>query len=105
MSDIDDWLRAHEEELAQIARGTDLESSLVHLAAVLVLAGIEDAQIYDQLHALVVSLDGQRHPFGRGSTCPGGDPSPRHGTPVMSKGLSPPVTARPERDGNWDGGP
>jgi len=63
MSDIDDWLRAHEEELAQIARGADLESSLVHLAAVLVLAGIEDAQIYDQLHALVVSLDGQRHPL------------------------------------------
>jgi len=63
MSDIEDWLRAHEEELADIARGTDLESALVHLTAVLVLAGIEDAQIYDQLHALVVSLDGQRHPL------------------------------------------
>jgi len=63
MSDIEDWLRAHEEELAQIARGTDLESALVHLTAVLVLAGIEDTQIYDQLHALVVSLDGQRHPL------------------------------------------
>ncbi|MDR3649179.1 MAG: hypothetical protein P4L20_08820 [Acidimicrobiales bacterium] len=63
MSDIDDWLRAHEEELADIARGTDLESPLVHLAAVLVLAGFEDTQIYDQLHALVVSLDGQRHPL------------------------------------------
>ncbi len=63
MSDIEDWLRAHESDLAEIAETSDLEPGLVHLTAVLVLAGIEDAQIYDQLHGLVASLNGQRHPL------------------------------------------
>ncbi len=63
MSDIEDWLRSHEADLAEIAEISDLEPGLVHLTAVLVLAGIDDAQIYDQLHGLVVSLNGQRHPF------------------------------------------
>ncbi len=60
MSDIDDWLRDHEGDLAEIARVTDVASALVRLAAVLVLAGIEDAQIEDQLQHLV-SLDDQRY--------------------------------------------
>jgi hypothetical protein len=63
MSDIEDWLQAHAEDLAEIARTADLASSLVHLVAVLVLAGIEDDQIHEQLHAVVVSLNGQRHPL------------------------------------------
>jgi len=62
MSDIDDWLQAHESDLAEIARATDVASALVRLAAVLVLAGIEDAQIEDQLHGLV-SLYDQRYPL------------------------------------------
>jgi hypothetical protein len=62
MSDIDDWLRDHESDLVEIARETDVASALVRLAAVLVLAGIEDAQIEDQLHGLV-SLDDQRYPL------------------------------------------
>jgi hypothetical protein len=62
MSDIDDWLRAHEGELDDIARETDVASALVRLAAVLILAGIEDAQIEGQLHSLV-SLHDQRYPL------------------------------------------
>jgi len=63
MSDVADWLRAHEADLAEIAEIAEIDAGLVHLAAVLVLAGIEDAQINDQLHGLVVSLNGQRHPL------------------------------------------
>jgi hypothetical protein len=63
MSDIEDWLEAHEGDLAQIAESADLDAGLVHLTAVLVLAGIEDAQIYDQLQGLVASLNGRRHPL------------------------------------------
>lgn len=62
MSDVDDWLRAHESDLCEIARATDTASALVRLAAVLVLAGIEDSQIEDQLHGLV-SLHDQRYPL------------------------------------------
>ena len=62
MSDIDDWLRAHEGDLDDIARETDVASALVRLAAVLILAGIEDAQIEGQLHTLV-SLHDQRYPL------------------------------------------
>ncbi len=62
MSDIDDWLRAHEGDLDEIARETDVASALVRLAAVMVLAGIEDTQIEDQLHGLVSLHDG-RYPL------------------------------------------
>jgi hypothetical protein len=62
MSDIDDWLQANEADLDEIARETDVASALVRLAAILVLAGIEDAQIEDELHGLV-SLRDQRHPL------------------------------------------
>jgi len=62
MSDIDDWLRDHEDDLGQIARETDVASALVRLAAVLVLAGMDDAQIEDQLYGLV-SLHDQRYPL------------------------------------------
>jgi len=62
MSDIDDWLRAHESDLAEIARETDVASALARLAAVLILAGMEDAQIEDQLQHLV-SLHDQRYPL------------------------------------------
>ncbi len=63
MSDVEDWIRLHDEELAEIASAADLESSVVHLVAVLVLAGIQDNQIFDQLHALVSSLEGSHHPL------------------------------------------
>ena len=62
MSDIDDWLHVHEGALDDIARETDVPSALVRLAAVLMLAGIEDAQIESQLHSLV-SLHDQRYPL------------------------------------------
>jgi hypothetical protein len=65
MSDIDDWLQAHEADLDEIARETDVASALVRLAAILVLAGIEDAQIEDELHGLV-SLRDQRYPLTGG---------------------------------------
>lgn len=62
MSDIDDWLRDHESDLDEIARGTGLAPALVRLAAVLVLAGIADTQVEEQLHGLV-SLHDQRYPL------------------------------------------
>ena len=62
MSDIDEWLQANEGDLDQIARETDLASALVRLAAVLVLAGMDDAQIEDQLHGLI-SLHDERYPL------------------------------------------
>ena len=81
MSEIEEWIRFHDEELAEIAATADLESALLHLVAVRVLAGFEDDQIYDQLHNLVLSLDGPRHPLAGATARPGGDPSSRRGQP------------------------
>jgi len=61
MSDVEDWIRVHDEELAQIATTVHLEASVVHLVAVLVYAGVEDAQIFDQLDHLLPSIDGPPH--------------------------------------------
>ena len=63
MSDVEDWLRAHDAELAAIARSAEVESSVVHLVAVLVLAGINDEQVYEELYHLVPPADGRRPPF------------------------------------------
>ena len=79
MSDTEDWLRAHR-ELMDNARVTELGSALVQLAAVLVLAEVEDEQIYDHLHGLCSRLTATP-PLGWGFTCRGGASSSRQGHP------------------------
>jgi hypothetical protein len=49
MSQVEEWLHANKDRLAEIASRSDTSEDLVHLAAVLVLAGLSDAQIREQL--------------------------------------------------------
>ena len=63
MSDIEAWLDEHEGALAELARELDVGDSLVHVAAVFVLAGMRDAEIHQQLQELLRWLDGRTDPF------------------------------------------
>jgi len=65
MSDIEDWLRAHDDALAAIGRELDLDSSLVRAAAVFALAGMTDPEICQQLLGLLRWLDGSTDPLAR----------------------------------------
>jgi hypothetical protein len=49
MSQVEEWLHANKDRLAEIASRSDTSEDLVHLAAVLILAGLSDAQIREQL--------------------------------------------------------
>jgi len=82
MSEIGDWIRFHDEQLVEIAATADIESAVLRLVVALVLARLADDQIYDQLHNLVLSLDGPRHPLAGAIARPGGDPSSRRGQPM-----------------------
>ena len=59
MNEISEWLEVNAERLAEIASETELDATVVHLIAVLVVAGLADDQIYEQLSGLVISLDGK----------------------------------------------
>lgn len=63
VNDIEDWIRAHGDRLEDIARDTDLSPYLVHLAAVLILEGLADDEIYGMLGEHVISMDGQHNPL------------------------------------------
>ena len=52
MSDVEAWLEAHADALSAIAADAEVESRVVHLVAVLVLAGLDDRMIRDQLGGL-----------------------------------------------------
>jgi hypothetical protein len=65
MSEIEDWLRAHEDDLATIARELDVDRSLVHVTAVFAFAGMTDSEIHQQLLGLLRWLDGHTDPLGR----------------------------------------
>jgi hypothetical protein len=65
MTDIERWIDLHEAELHELAERTDMHDDTVHFLASLVLAGWTDAAIYEQLHELIPSLDGQRSPLER----------------------------------------
>jgi len=56
MSAIESWLTDNNEQLVEIARRSDLVPDVVHLAAVMVLAGFTDAQIHTHLNVLNVRL-------------------------------------------------
>jgi len=56
MSAIENWLTDNDEQLVEIARRSDVVPDVVHLAAVMVLAGFTDAQIDTHLNVLNVRL-------------------------------------------------
>jgi hypothetical protein len=56
MSAIENWLTENDERLVEIARRWVVVPDVVHLAAVLVLAGFTDAQIQAQLEVLNLRL-------------------------------------------------
>jgi hypothetical protein len=66
-SDVELCLEANTDALAEIAAETEFEGQLVHLVAVLVLAGLDDATIHAQLHGLMQSLNGRRSPLAGAS--------------------------------------
>lgn len=59
VSHIGDWLEANSEALSEIVTETGLDSRLVHMVTVLVLAGLSDAEIHDQLFGLAIALNGE----------------------------------------------
>jgi DNA-binding IclR family transcriptional regulator len=63
MADIEHWIDLHETELRELAQRTDMHDDTVHFLATLVLAGWTDDAIYEQLHELIPSSDGQRNPL------------------------------------------
>jgi hypothetical protein len=65
MSEIEDWLQAHDQDLAQIASELGVDRSLVHVAAVFALAGMRDWEINQQLQDLLRWLDGDTDPLDR----------------------------------------
>jgi len=63
MSDIERWIDLHETELHELAERAEMHDDTVHFLATLVLAGLTDDAIYEQLHELIPSPDGQRSPL------------------------------------------
>jgi hypothetical protein len=61
--DAQAWLDEHAQRLDAVADECGLAPGLVRLAAVLVLHGIPDDAIYDELNTHLVSLDGQHAPL------------------------------------------
>lgn len=52
MSEVRRWLDMNDQRLVDIAERSDTSVEFVHLAAVLVLAGLTDEQIHDQVAVL-----------------------------------------------------
>jgi hypothetical protein len=63
MSDIERWIDFHQSELHELAERSAMHDDTVRFLATLVLAGLTDEAIYEQLHELIPSLDGQRSPL------------------------------------------
>ena len=63
MTDIEHWIDLHEAELHELAERTHMHDDTVHFLTTLVLAGWTDDAIYEQLHELIPSPDGQRSPL------------------------------------------
>ena len=57
------WLEEHASSLHQLAHDAGLAVGLVDTAAALVLMGLDDDEIYDQLRARVIFPDGQQNPL------------------------------------------
>jgi len=65
MSEIEEWLQTHDQDLSRIANELGVDSSLVHVAAVFALAGMRDLEITQQLQDLLRWLDGDGEQRGR----------------------------------------
>lgn len=63
MNSIEEWIETHDEQLRDIAEDTEMAAPLVHLAAILMLAGVSDEEIYEQLSQHALSMDGQGSPL------------------------------------------
>lgn len=63
MNSIEEWVQAHDLRLREIADDTNMAPPLVQLAAMLMLAGVSDDEIYEQLANQVVSMNGQGSPL------------------------------------------
>jgi hypothetical protein len=63
MTDIEGWIDLHEAELHELAERAAMHDDTVHFLATLVLAGLTDDAIYERLHELIGSVDGQRNPL------------------------------------------
>jgi hypothetical protein len=63
VTDIDRWMDEHDSDLDALAKALDADSDAVRYLASLVLAGENDHGIYERLHELVPSLDGQESPL------------------------------------------
>jgi hypothetical protein len=63
MTDVERWIELHESELHQLAEQAGAHDDTVQFLATLVLAGSSDADIYEYLHELVPSPDGQHSPL------------------------------------------
>jgi hypothetical protein len=63
MTDIERWIDLHEPELHELAERADMHDDTVHFLVSLVLAGLPDDAIYEQLHEVILSPDGQRNPL------------------------------------------
>jgi hypothetical protein len=63
VNNIEEWVRGHDSQLEDIAAQANLATPLVHLAAMLVLSGLQDEEIYELLSDHIVSMDGQTDPL------------------------------------------
>ena len=105
MSKIEEWIRFHHEELAEIAATADLESAVLHLVAVKVLAGFEDDQISGSTPQPDAFTRWPAPSLGRSNSSPGRrsivSPRAAHETPGSWASMK----VHRERDGDWDLGP
>lgn len=62
---IENWLRAHEHSLEFIAADAGISDELVHLAAVLVLQGLDDPDVLHELSHHILVMDGRHDPLAR----------------------------------------
>jgi hypothetical protein len=63
MTDIERWIDTHESELHALAERVGAHDQAIELVATLVLGGLRDDAIYEQLSELMPSWDGQHSPL------------------------------------------
>ncbi len=63
MTDIERWIDGHEPELHALAAHVGAHDETVVLVAGLVLGGLGDDEIYEQLREVTPSWDGQHNPL------------------------------------------
>ena len=64
MTDIERWIDGHESELHTLAARLGAHDETVMVLAGLVLGGLDDDDIYEQLREATPSWDGEHNPLG-----------------------------------------